>query len=161
MAISFFSMIVLYLWESMAVKASTLKSSGPVMLPMYFIVEVTQAYLYLTVPFGGMQFWVLLLSQEVMGIIRNVGLYDIAWWATLKFFKQETPFPHRDQNYLESLITIAAVDTVAEALSACTFIFMIIGYHIGKGPDQLPLGCIFDNVSLKFCFTDTKDDDER
>ena len=139
--ISIFSVLLIFLWETMAFKAATTETAGPLMFPLYFVIDITQTYLFLAVPFMGGEFWMMLLSQEIMGAFRNCGGYEMALWLGQYMVGLERPFPLNDLHLLEELITIAAVDTVAEALAAFSFFCFLAGAKI-VGTNNI--ACLFE-----------------
>jgi hypothetical protein len=98
----------------------------------YFIIDVTATYLFISVPLGSWEWISMLLTAEMFGIIRNVGAYEIMAWVPRKLMGDRRPFPLRDQRVLEELVTIAAVDTVAETMAAISFLLFLIGYVRAK-----------------------------
>ena len=140
-SITMFSILLVLLWETMAFKAATTETAGPIMFPLYFVIDITQTYLFLIVPFMSFKFWTILLCQEIMGAFRNCGGYEISLWYLQHIFGMKRPFPLSDLHTLEELITIAAVDTVAEALAAFSYFAFLIGAKI-VGTDNI--ACLFE-----------------
>ena len=131
----------------MAIKAATLEEIGPVMFPVYFGFDLSKTYLFFHVDFMSPEFWGLLLIREIMGLVRNIGVYDIMSWCVKRCFDSTRVFPLRDSDGIQSLITIAAVDTIAESLACVTFLFIYLGHSFANG--GFSFYCLFDFYQSK------------
>ena len=79
-----------------------------------------------------------------MGAVRNCGVYESAFWLLGRVVGVKSLFPLNDLRILEDLVTVAAVDTVAETLAAVSFIIFILAAKISGGSFL----CVFDPQSL-------------
>ena len=66
------------------------------------------------------------------------------FWVFKKLFGIEATFPLNDLPILEELITIAAVDTVTEALAAFLFFSVLAGARIAG---VVSIACLFEPIS--------------
>ena len=74
------------------------------------------------------EFFSVVVTQEVMGMCRNCGVYDIGIWLGLKVLRMESGiFPLRSVEVLESLATVAAVDSVSEILASLGLLSLVSG----------------------------------
>ena len=98
------------------------------MLPFYFGLDLLNVTIILSVDAFSAEFFAIVLIQEVMGLCRNCGLYDIAWWLFLKVTGiKDTEFPLKSVAFLDELNTISAVDSVSETGAVLGLMSLVLG----------------------------------
>ena len=114
-----FGIVLTFFYESVTNKASSGGNNGPFIFPLYFGLDLVSVSILLTVDLISGNFVIVVMMQEMLGLARNCGVYDIGIWLFLKVtsIADAGPFPLRSVSYLEKLGTIAAVDSVSEVVS--------------------------------------------
>mmetsp|Transcript_10318 Transcript_10318/g.21221 ORF Transcript_10318/g.21221 Transcript_10318/m.21221 type:complete len:715 (-) Transcript_10318:19-2163(-) len=140
--VSLFTSILCFLFKSLAVRGSTASTCGPFVFPVYYLIDLTQVYLFVAVPFMSVEFWLLLLTQELMSGFRNIGGIDMLIWFGYKLMGMNRKPPFRDKHLLDKLSTNAAADTMAEMLAALTLFILLASAKIGRATGHY--ACMFE-----------------
>ena len=99
------------------------------MFPFYFGLDLVNVSILVSVKPLSFEFFALVFSQEVMGLCRNCGIYDIVTWMILKAFGSESAgeFLLHSVEFLEELAVIAGVDSVSEILATFGLLSLTFG----------------------------------
>ena len=127
LAVNFFSSLILFLYQRMATMAATVSTAAPLMFPLYFMCDLIQTYLFLTPHFMSEEFWILLVTQEIVGVLKNCGASELLQWFEIRILGFKKQFPLADQRILEELQASDAADTIAEILASPSLLLMPIG----------------------------------
>ena len=84
MSVNFMGIVFTALFESLTKKASSIGKNGPFIFPFYFGLDLVTASILLTVTAFSQDFFMIVTMQEMMGLFRNCGGYDIGMWLFWK-----------------------------------------------------------------------------
>jgi len=128
MVVNMLGIIFTSLFESLTVKATSLGNHGPFMFPFYFGLDLVNASILLSVDNLSSELFAVIFMQEIMGLCRNCGVYDIMTWGFLKVTGiSDTEFALKSVAYLEELAVIAAVDSVSECYAIMGMLSLFSG----------------------------------
>jgi hypothetical protein len=135
-----------FLTNTSLTAASLTSTYGPYIFPLYFAFDLTQAYLFIAVPFMSSEFLILLVTKEFITVFRNVGGNEIFLWLANSILGAKRPFPLREIHLMDKLNTNAAADTVAEVMAVSTLLFFLLGAKISRKTEGY--ACLFQPRSL-------------
>ena len=143
MSVSFMGIVFTALFESVTNKATSVGRNGPFMFPFYFGLDLVTASILLTVAAFSQDFFMVVMMQEMMGLFRNCGGYDIGIWLVLTVTRisDAGEFPLKRVTYLEELGTISAVDSVSEVTAMAGFMSLVLGESFSPFVDPSQEGC--------------------
>ncbi|GMI19146.1 hypothetical protein TeGR_g4693 [Tetraparma gracilis] len=107
------SLLVLRGAQSVGIRTTDTDRFAPLMLIVYFIVDLLQSFLYLKENMFGTDFFKMLAVQEAFSIAKNSGLFELIMWVV----GARKTFPYGDPKTIRLLKSKAMVDSLSEVLA--------------------------------------------
>ncbi|GMI30416.1 hypothetical protein TeGR_g8439, partial [Tetraparma gracilis] len=111
--LQFFSLICLRAAQSCGIRTTDTDRFAPLMLILYFIVDLLQSFLYLKENMFSTDFFKMLAVQESFSIAKNSGAFELIMWVV----GARKTFPYGDPKTIRLLKSKAMVDSLSEVLA--------------------------------------------
>ncbi|GMI30010.1 hypothetical protein TeGR_g2344, partial [Tetraparma gracilis] len=107
------SLLVLRAAQSFGIRTTDTDRFAPLMLILYFIVDLLQSFLYLKENMFSTDFFKMLAIQEAFSIAKNSGAFELIMWVV----GARKTFPYGDPKTIRLLKSKAMVDSLSEVLA--------------------------------------------